>query len=326
MDPTMDDEGGDFTMLPERAQRAIDSAFDAAATTTTISRRTSMEPSPLKRRRLDLDVVQPGSFVESDVPASGGFLIDEGPSPGGFIADGSVPVGRYITDAGVESPIQLPLELVPGALQLLDLPPDDPDVLTIFKNAAAGWGSANGAAVGAGVSRKDWRAVCAVLLAGRPEEEYPIVPIPRDEDEHLEDGDDGDDYIEQDDDSARSDSEASALDASDEEYGALQPRGNARRQRGIGRQTEFPSGPPQLTARQKLASRAAFALFFPDVPDDQLEFQRIRIRDLSRVSALLKEKLTAEEIVEMLHEFSTAPDKSVGLSDFEQVMMLAQLV
>ena len=51
-----------------------------------------------------------------------------------------------------------------------------------------------------------------------------------------------------------------------------------------------------LTARQKEASRQAFALFFPSSTDVDLEKQRINISDLVRVSKELNEKITYDQV------------------------------
>jgi len=50
------------------------------------------------------------------------------------------------------------------------------------------------------------------------------------------------------------------------------------------------------------------------------------IADIQRVAKLLKEKITAEDMLEMLDVFSTSPDKSMGLEDFERMMVAAKLV
>ena len=80
-----------------------------------------------------------------------------------------------------------------------------------------------------------------------------------------------------------------------------------------------------LTFRQKQTCLSAFALFFPDIDLDELPNKRIMIKDLQRVAGLLKEKLKAEEMVEMLETFSTQPDKSMSLEDFEKMMIAARL-
>jgi hypothetical protein len=76
-------------------------------------------------------------------------------------------------------PTHIPLTLIPTALQILDLPPADEEVLAVFENAARGWGGAQVSTGEEGVSREDFRAVCAALL---PEEE---------DQEEGTDGDDG---------------------------------------------------------------------------------------------------------------------------------------
>jgi hypothetical protein len=102
--------------------------------------------------------------------------------------------------------------------------------------------------------------------------------------------------------------------------------------------------PSRLTARQRKEARKTFALFFPDVASEQLEKQRIMIMDIARVANLLSIKLKTEEvcfrarfafsvrdsvrfqILEMLEAFSASPDKSIGLTEFESLVMTARLV
>jgi hypothetical protein len=52
----------------------------------------------------------------------------------------------------------------------------------------------------------------------------------------------------------------------------------------------------QLSAKQKAECREDFARFFPDVPDAELDRQKIMIKDVTRVANLLKEKIKAEEV------------------------------
>jgi len=95
------------------------------------------------------------------------------------------------------------------------------------------------------------------------------------------------------------------------------------------RRVQSPSSdesPKRITRQQKQDCRVAFSLFFPSIPDSSLDQQRISIKDIDRVAKLLKEKIKAEEIVEMLEVFSSKPDKSVGLKDFEKMMIEARLV
>lgn len=298
LDSNMDDDGGDFAALGPRAQHAIDAAFTAATRDPASG---STKPSPRKRRRLN-EPAPPspvaGGFIPdtAPAPAAGGFIVEDPPVEPSVITIGEPAPGGFLV---AESPItgtdaRIPLELIPRALQALDLPPDDPDVLTIFQNAAAGWG-ANAGAGGDAVSLKDWRAVCAVLLVARTEDDFPPLPEPR-EDEDMEDDDDEDEYEEDEDDDEDED-EPPPDDSDDEDFGAPSRKGKGKKGKVRGTiDTNTDDSPPTLTPRQKRAARATFALFFPDVPDEQLDAQRIRIRDISRVAALLKEKITAEEV------------------------------
>ncbi|KAL7280855.1 hypothetical protein ACG7TL_005799 [Trametes sanguinea] len=346
-----------FAALPLSLQKRIDAAFDSA------SRQTVSDKEPARKRRKVEQPLQPGGFISehpspggfiADEPASGGFIVDD-PSEGGFVRDSPPPQGGFLadddgSDAGQST--HIPLTSIPTALQLLDLPPDDEDVLSVFRNAASGWGERERTASHrdqnpeeAFVSRRDWRAVCAALLdtAAADEEDVDMDDVPAEK--HLEEkvpleetpSDSEEDYVE----SGAGDSDVEEEDDSDDEYregggGFVRPRramvGTPATKSRRGRKTRTTTeseeeGEDQrtLTALQKEECRAAFALFFPDVTDKELDKQRIRIKDITRVANLLKEKITAEETVEMLEAFSTVPDKSMSLADFERMMVAAKL-
>lgn len=83
-----------------------------------------------------------------------------------FGADGNLKVvndveGAIVQDGDKVPPLQIPLTLIPAALQYLDLPPDDPEICSIFRNAASGWSSSspNIRRNEEYVSRDDWRAI-----------------------------------------------------------------------------------------------------------------------------------------------------------------------
>jgi hypothetical protein len=103
----------------------------------------------------------------------------------------------------------------------------------------------------------------------------------------------------------------------------------SRKGKGVGSShSAIDNVPGKLTARQTLECRRAFALFFPDIVDlnsEKLDRKKIMIQDISRVATLLKEKIKADEIVEMLEAFSTSNDKSMSLRDFERMMITAKL-
>lgn len=180
------------------------------------------------------------------------------------------------------------LSTIPDALQLLDLQPDDKEVLAVFRNAASGWGAKNDQE--GLVSRKDWRAVCAVLLEGRGEEEDLEEPPDAQYSgaEESEADHESDAYNEQ-----------SGTDSDDDymEDGSLAARSPSKRRT---RKGQLPSdeedGPRTLTARQKHECRRAFSMFFPDVSGEQLDKQKLMIKDITRVAQLLNEKLKAEDV------------------------------
>ena len=236
----------------------------------------------------------------------------------------------------------IPFSLIPTALQILDLAPDDEDVLSVFRNAASGWGELKRGRAdenelergsnqedGALVSRKDWRAVCAALLDTGADDRDDVhmdedglvdrSPTGTDRPEEAP-SDSGEDYVQSD----GGDSDVEVEDDSDDDYRgegggfvrskktktSPKTRGGTRTLSGKGRSTaesdeeERGKEPRGLTTRQKKECRAAFSLFFPDVTDDELDKQRIRIKDITRVAKLLKEKVTAEEVsahLERLH-------------------------
>ncbi|EIW77164.1 hypothetical protein CONPUDRAFT_129361 [Coniophora puteana RWD-64-598 SS2] len=301
-----------FTALPRSLQRRIDSAYDTTLTSLA-------DDKPARKRRKITQDIEPGGFIPEDT--GGGFIVDE-PAPGGFIVEDDAPGGFIVddddedatpdSDSGDVTPSHLPLSLIPSALQILDLPADDEEVLAVFSNAASGWGAEHGASE-EGVSKKDWRSVCAVLLEQDGDEEgsaggdagpstsassppRDIVgsePEPDDDDYHMSTK------------KSRRSRITKAQESSDEEEDAK---------------------PKAITPRQKEGARMAFRLFFPDVEDDAVDTQRIMIKDIARVAQLLKEKLTAEEIIEMLDAFSSSPDKSMNLPDFERMMVATKMV
>ncbi|CAE6527547.1 unnamed protein product [Rhizoctonia solani] len=149
MSDSADDE---FATLKPSLRRAIDTAF------LKLSRQARGEHGtqpPQKRPRLE--------DPESD---------EEG---GGFVKD-----DQDEREESEEEQDGIPLSMIPKGLQMLDLPPDDEDVLSVFRNASTGWEHRPGIPrrqrsgsddeevmdkdAGLSVSQEDWRAVCAVLL------------------------------------------------------------------------------------------------------------------------------------------------------------------
>jgi hypothetical protein len=86
----------------------------------------------------------------------------------------------------------------------------------------------------------------------------------------------------------------------------------------------------------------AFLLFFPGVPEEEAQRRRLGVREVNEAATVLKEKIKTEEvrpltlglrmmvkmcpqIIEMLEAFSTSPDKTMSLSDFEKLMITTRL-
>ncbi|EAU81347.1 hypothetical protein CC1G_11604 [Coprinopsis cinerea okayama7 len=232
-------------------------------------------------------------------------------SGAGFIVEDATP--------NVDAQSQIPLDLVPETLEYLNLPPNDPEVLYVFKNAAEGWKGPNDISANTpklGVSLEDWRSVCAILLENDEDEEM------MDEDDE---GDDSDVYKE-----PSSPSEDGGDNDDDDEDFELGPR--VRRTRRTTRRSSrssspsFSSTPNKLTKAQEQSALDTYGLFFPTVPLSSLKDQKLLIADIQRVATLLKEKLKAEEIINMLEMFSSSPDKSMSFDDFTRMLVTAKLI
>ncbi|KAF8179021.1 hypothetical protein K438DRAFT_1908356 [Mycena galopus ATCC 62051] len=281
-----------FAALPEYLQRRIDEAFDRIGT--------------------------------SNNPNS----TDSG---GGFVADG----GGFLVES--DSQAQIPLSAIPTALQRLDLPPDDEQILLVFKNAGSGWQSTTNRpeeigheAAGLYVSREDWRSVCAVLLEPRVQE-YEDSDVAGESAGQLgsdSDGADEDEYEEQDEPEVESDSDDEYMDDVPSKSRRRTRSAKALRHRSSSSSPGSSPSPPKsthLTARQKTTCLDTYALFFPTVAETELPGQRITIKDVQRLTKLIGDKLKGDEMLEMLGEFSTAPDRSMSFGDFEIMMVAAKL-
>jgi hypothetical protein len=288
-----------FSDLPAHLRRRIDRAFEAAAAATL----PDSQPPPKRRK------VASAATSTSRQPA-GGFIVDDDPGGGFVLEDAGDPGGASGTRA-----THIALSRIPATLQLLDLQPDDEEVLSVFRNAASGWAlplHVNGLPPARGeeeeevVGREDWRAVCAVLL----EDRGGSLGAGGDDDAldaESDSGSDGDVYRYEGSRTTTAD-ESDSLD-SDEDYfeGASTSRSRARGSKSRPTPTGGPRASPSsatatargLSVRQTEECRRAFALFFPDVVADseELDKKRIMIRDVSRVASVLKEKLTAEEVL-----------------------------
>uniref|UniRef100_A0A8H7XPP8 EF-hand domain-containing protein n=1 Tax=Psilocybe cubensis TaxID=181762 RepID=A0A8H7XPP8_PSICU len=308
--------GSDFERLPGHIQRAIDNAFNKA-----INPNNSSKFLPISNTASSNPV---STSLGNDDGGGGGFLVDD---------NEDVPEDIDVEPSTSNSSDDLiPLDLIPTALQFLDLPPDDEEILGVLRNAASGWSSSSSLQTPKPldpqtrfVSREDWRSVCAVLLENRESDDDDDLSEnaqQRDEDE------DGDTFM--DDDFENSVSSGGGGD-SDEEYQGERRRSTRTRrsktsqQRTDGLSPEHSEAPKKLTKRQYQTCLATYALFFPDIPNEELLKKRILVSDLQRVSNLLGEKTKAEEMVEMLEMFSTSKDKAMSFDDFTRMMITAKL-
>lgn len=294
-----------FSTLPTPTKHRIDNAFNSIVN--------PPQPSHArKKRKTHHDVSGNQSIPSGFIDAPGGFVLDD-VQPGGFIVDddddsfqagGFVPDSSDLHDLDSDSspqsqPSHIPLSLIPTALQLLSIPPDDPEILSVFQNAASGWKTKGSSSEWQGfgeeeaVSIDDWRAVCAVLLEGAAAGEDEGEEIGMNEEE-SDGGSDGEEYQEdEDNDTSEPSSDDEYIAGASERKSKSKSKPDASRRRAS---SSASSSPGPLTTRQTRSCRLAFSLFFPSIPDSDLDQQKITIRDIDRVAKLLKEKIKAEEV------------------------------
>jgi hypothetical protein len=280
-----------FHALPKDLQTVIDDAFIA-----------TVHPNSNEFHKPTNKPTSP----EATSSGGGGFLPeDNNPAGGGFVIGDEL---EKIEGQGPETPNQILLDLIPAALQRLDLPPDDPEVLAVFSNAASGWTSASLNPLGIShsaktyVSRDDWRSVCAVLLESRAPEFQNGISLGNSPSSAQMDGEDDEDasmtdnYIED-----KSSSQSGSEEDTEAEY--QETRKNLRRRGNRTTGGKQPLSPPQFlsesgqpTSRQRKTSLNTFALFFPEVPLPELSKQKIMVADIQRVAKLLGEKIKADEV------------------------------
>jgi len=257
-----------FLALPPGFRRQIDEVFDTSA-----SRKSRRTPH-------NGDDIPAGGFVIDDAECGGSSIDDEG--PGGFLVPNDI-------DGDADSYVAL--SSIPNALCLLGLEADD-EVLAVFRNAATGWGVRSEDAQG--VCRKDWRAVCAVLLG---DQEGMEAETPGKENIEIDEdsGSEGDEY------------EMSELSNESEEESSEEFKDNGQFHKSRTATTTPRKAPSKistssmirsihLTEAQKAICRADFARFFPASTDAQLEHQRIMAHEIMHASDLLKEKLKPDEV------------------------------
>lgn len=274
----MDDE--DFQALSDRQRRALDKAFDrglryAGGRPSKRRRLESGRSTPASGGGFVGD--GGGGFVDDGgggfVDDGGGGFIDDGgggfidDGGGGFIDDGG---GGFVDDGGgfmdedgggfvdtagpsttstpapapapattEAEPEHIPLRLIPQLLGALSLPSDD-DVLAVFQASASGWGEGGGD----GITRKDFRAVCAALMG--PDDGAEAASSAGEESEPFEPSDE------------------SFSEPEDEEYNAP-AKGKGKEAAKSSRKSKLEvSAAPKLTPRQKEAAREIWDMLKPN--------------------------------------------------------------
>jgi len=270
-----------FHSLPRRTQIKIDSAFDLVC-------KKSITRSKSEEIPAGGFIPEPGSFIcEEDT--NGGFLRDE---------QSDLDCRGFLNDAEYEGKLavytQMPLSLVSRALQHLNLPPDDEEILSVFRNAATGWTSShdNTSTVNQNpgdddqfVNRDDWRSVCAVLL--EHEVNMEMVDGVADSDEYRE-----------------SDAETEEAEGNDDDDDYIEDPSTSTARRRTRLKGKKPSSPisfsdnqsQKLTSQQRQTCIDTYSLFFPAISANEVLNERITIKDLQRVAKLLHEKLTAGDV------------------------------
>jgi hypothetical protein len=265
-----------FLTLPLRLQCLIDEAFNLTAVPSHKGNDTIPQQNPT--------IGAGGFFVESYEPH---------PNTSGTTFDDDI-----LDRQNKERQASISLSSIPSALQLLDLPPDDSEVLSVFKNAASGWTSDSITSFEGlnpqekVVSREDWRSVCAVLLEHRSNE------ISSDDEAKMSKSGDWQDVEPDSEGYIDYESGADSAETSGDEYVEqnIRPQKRVKDQNRQFARPPLHLNPTRLSTRQKETCLKTFALFFPEAPHNKLADHRIMIKDLQRVSKLLGEKIKAEEV------------------------------
>ncbi|KAK7035658.1 hypothetical protein R3P38DRAFT_3350758 [Favolaschia claudopus] len=247
---------------------------------------------------------------DSCIPSKESTSTDSG---GGFIC------GGFLVEE-LEPASQIPLSAIPEALQQLDLPPDDEQVLQVFKNAASGWQLAANHSEAAGSGDGEH-----VLLEHRAEEyedsdEMDVDAAAEQVDDFDEEAAPDDEYEENEEQEEDSDSDEYVDESRSKSRRSVRSK-KTRRRTPSSDSSDSLSTPKKPTPRQKKTCLDTYALFFPDVSEADLPDQRVTMGDIQRLSKLIGDKLKAEEILDMLGEFSAAPDKSMSFENFQTMML-----
>lgn len=291
----------DIAALPKETLHRIDHAFDRAVTE--FSSEVSEGP-PHKRQR---------KFQEQSSSKLPDDRLQENDTGGGFLledSDSQVIRQSEHKDVELDMDMLIPFSAIPRALQILELPPDDSEILNVLSNAASGWHAGSNQVNNSEsfVTRRDWRAVCAVLLA----------PIQGEDDQvHLEDqrrtSIDGSALS-----SLSSESEGAYDDeSSEDEYvpdkdigknksNTLYKKSIHKQKRSItSREIGSPGADRELSIMESQRRNAldAFSLFFSAASSDSDNTKTTELKDrvlnsehLMKAAQILKERISPDEV------------------------------
>jgi hypothetical protein len=262
------------------------------------------------------------------VDAPGGFLLDD--VPGGFLPPSPPAAGHESGPERDEQSSYIPLSRIPHALQLLDLPPDDEEVLSVFRNAATGWeddsssrqtahrhkrdptaASEDNDVTEGRVSLRDWRAVCTAVMGEDGDDEYDREGSAIEDDENLDvtgedsspeldesSGGSSDEYRITETRSRKRSRKSAAAAGGDGATGANR-KTRARKTRSTTTRRRSPLSPNTgagITPRQRRECLKAFLLFFPGVSEEVAQRRRLGVREVNAAATVLKEKIKSEEV------------------------------
>lgn len=263
-----------------------------------------------------------GGFVAMDEDGGGGgFIADEEPGqPGGFLTEDheeSVDKGTSIHQPVSRDAI--PVESIPEALKLLGLPYKDSDILEVFEQAASSDEDESGSRR-RWVRRRQFTRVCAALMA----DPGSVAGDQNGSDEHAS-GSDTSFVAPTSRTKRRRKGKSKGTSKSDhnstDDESFIPPSEFEANATGKARSKTTNRKPRSKKVEDNDNSNVleTFQLFFPE--SDRKDRTAITFPDIRRITDELGEKMTDEEIQEMLDYASRTNDSCVDLPAFERVLM-----
>ncbi|EGG00813.1 uncharacterized protein MELLADRAFT_117959 [Melampsora larici-populina 98AG31] len=280
----------------------------------------------------------PGGFISGDQAEGedqydgGGFIaMDEDEGGGGFIADDEpAQQGGFVTEdregsVHKETPNPqsvsrdaIPVESIPEALKILGLPYKDSDILQVFEQAASSDEDESGSRR-QWVRRRQFTRVCAALMA-----DPGSVTGDQDGGEEVASGSDVSFVASTSRNKRRKNGKSKSTSKSDhnstDDESFIPPSESEARTTGTARSK--PTRGSRAKKGEDIDNRnvlETFQLFFPE--SDKKDRTAITFPDIRRITEELGEKMTDDEIQEMLEYASGTKDSCVDLPAFERVLM-----